>query len=320
MGFSRTYRALLGIRNASWLQRFCLAHLARTNISPGEIVSHDFADSYPRISLASGTRLSAPDDLRIGTIPGFHLPDSHNGCLAAYLLRYRFGHAFAELIPDTSPWPRGWYPSVLHRQHLNTLQDLPSDVRSDFIDEIPIRPGDHVLEVGSYIGFGTTRLSQRVGDTGSVVSIEADPEANFLLRANVRQNDLGNVETHRFAVSGEDISEARFYRSGKQANSLHHEIVDTEDYDTVEVRSLATVLAGLSRPPTFIVLTINGAELEALQSASDLLRSARNLRLVVPGWYRDTDGRLGERIVALLESLDFRVAHTRGMQLFAYRA
>lgn len=316
---ARLEHALLRIRDAPLLQRMCLERLAQRNIAADEIVAHDLDDGHPGITLNTGVHLSAPDDLRIGRIRACGLPESHNGCLAAYLLRYRFGHAFPEFVIDTAPIPRHLFPSVIHRQHLNTLLDLPEPARSEFLEAIPVREGDRVLEIGPYIGFGTTRLSAAVGDQGSVLSIEADREAYALLQHNIARNGLRNVRTRSFAVSGEDCSSANFYRTGRQANSLHQEVVAGAEFEPVEVRSLGGILGELESTPTFIILTINGSELAALESARDILGAASGLRLVVPGWYRDPQGRLGERIRDLLRALDFHVAVTRGLQVFAYK-
>lgn len=311
--------ALLHLRSNRILQRICLSYLANRNITHDEIVEYDFVNKRPRITLKNGIRLNAFDDLDIGEIRTLHTPASHTGCVASYLLRHRFGHAFPEAVIDTRPVSRMMFPAVLHRQHLNTLHDLSEDSRMEFLEEIPVRHGDFVLEIGPYIGFGTVRLANVVGAAGRVISIEADSRAHEILMENVSQNNLSNVETLRFAVGGYDEDHAPFYRSGRQANSLEYAIVASNDFEPISVKSLATVLDTIGFIPTFMILTINGSELNALRSAQDQLQEAENMRIVVPGWYRDTEGRLGGRIVALLESLGFRVARTRGMHIFAYK-
>lgn len=312
-------QALLKVRDWSILQRHCLGILAKHNLGSDEILSCDFDDGYPRISIKNGPVLCAFDDLRIGPIFNTDFPESHTGCLAAYILRYRYPHGMPNLVIDTGIIPRKLFPAVIHRQHLNTLHDLNEKHRKEFMDAIPARPGDHVLEIGSYMGYGTVHLSEVVGATGRVHSIEADHDAYELLKKNVSNNLLDNVHTESFAVGGKDTDSATFYKSERQANSLHQDIIGESRERTIRVKSLETVLNALDFEPTCIILTINGSEYEALNSAFDFLSRNKNLRIVVPGWYRDGQGRLGERIIKLLQDANFRVAYTAGMHIFAYK-
>lgn len=55
------------------------------------------------------------------------------------------------------------------------------------------RPGSHVIDVGANVGYHTVRLASRVGPTGSVLAVEANPDNCLLLLAAVEENKLTNV-------------------------------------------------------------------------------------------------------------------------------
>lgn len=316
---NKIQRALLKVRDSNVLQRYFLGILAKHNLSPGEIYSYDFDEEYPRIYIRNGPTLCAFDDLRIGAISGSDLPETHTGCLAAYILRYLFPHSLPHLAINTGIIPRKLFPAVIHRQHINTLHDLDIQHKEEFLDVMPVREGDYVLEIGSYIGCGTVHLSRIVGKSGRIHSIEADSDAYEILQKNIKNNSIQNVRTGNFAVGGEDQDSATFYKSGRQANSLHQEIVESSKARSVQVKSLATLLNEIDFIPNFLILTINGSEFEALNSARDFLAKTNNLRIVVPGWYADNQGKLGRRIIELLHNANFKVACTTGMHIFAYK-
>jgi hypothetical protein len=59
-----------------------------------------------------------------------------------------------------------------------------------------LAPGDSVIEVGANIGSHTVGLAKRVGPTGSVIAIEAQPAIFRILCANLALNGLSNVMPH----------------------------------------------------------------------------------------------------------------------------
>lgn len=300
-------------------KKMCLNALLRNNLQPDEIASFEFTAGHPTICLRDGVRLSAleaptPFPFRHRTIPSTHL-----GCVLAYLLRFKYPHCMPSERIKTGLLPRRWFPCYLHPQHQNTFYELPHGQRDRLGDRFQIKPGDRVLEIGPYIGFGALRMSKLVGPEGRVVSVEADKAAFDVLKLNLEQNHVRNVTALHYAVGDADGAELTFYKSGCQANSLVPGVVRHTDAVTVTCRTIKSLMEELQFQPDFLILTINGSEFQALEASRDALEGASRLRIVSPGWYDDGRGRVGDRIVPLLSSIGFTVLHTPGMHVFAYR-
>lgn len=313
-------RILLSLRNCVALKRVFLPTLFANNLERDEIAGYTFIDGNPTVRCSDGTTLSFPPSSSSWGRDIRGVPASHIEAVEAYILRYKFPHAMPQLRIDTGMHPRRLFPVCLHRQHLNTLHDLPREQRAAFSNALALRSGDRVLEVGSYVGFGTVRIGRQVGPAGHVLSVEANEAAFGLLRRNVAQNGLSNVTCRNRAVDDRDEDNVRFYEGGRQANSLLADLVEASSISTVTCRRIPSLLEEQQFTPDFMILTINGAELRALEACRDVLRGPQRMRIVTPGWYSDRNGRLGPRIVSLLRDLGFCVAHTRGRNIFAYRS
>jgi FkbM family methyltransferase len=66
-----------------------------------------------------------------------------------------------------------------------------------------IKPGQTFVDVGAHWGYFSLIASQKVGPTGRVLSIEADPRMFHTLSRNVRDNALSQVEPIRIAAAAE---------------------------------------------------------------------------------------------------------------------
>lgn len=69
------------------------------------------------------------------------------------------------------------------------------------LDEIRIARGSTVADVGAGAGYFTWRLAERVGPTGKVYANDIEPRMLDLLRANMMQRRITNVETVLGAVA-----------------------------------------------------------------------------------------------------------------------
>jgi hypothetical protein len=87
----------------------------------------------------------------------------------------------------------------------------------------------------------------------------------------------------------------------------------------VPARSLESLCRQERLTPTFVILTINGAELMAVEGSAEFLQRCASLRVIAPGWYRDPDGPIGPRLAARLRGLGFSVVSTRDHLVFAYK-
>jgi FkbM family methyltransferase len=66
-----------------------------------------------------------------------------------------------------------------------------------------IKPGDHVIEVGSNIGSLTIGLAKAVGPSGKVYAFEPQPACYSILHAQIALNQLSNIVAYPQAVGHE---------------------------------------------------------------------------------------------------------------------
>ena len=97
-------------------------------------------------------------------------------------------------------------------------------------DHFHINEGDTVVNLGAHRGAATTFYSNRVGETGFVLSVEPEQE-NFLELHNTMEK-YGNVWTAQFAIGEE--TKTGFLNVG--TNNVNHSTVRTfEDGERQEV-------------------------------------------------------------------------------------
>ncbi|MBM3157904.1 MAG: FkbM family methyltransferase [Chloroflexi bacterium] len=132
--------------------------------------------------------------------------------------------------------------------------------------------GMMAVDIGANIGYYTMILSSRVGPKGRVIAFEPDPTNMYLLRRNVRCNDLLNVICEQAAVLGFD-GKTTLYLSN--SNFGDHRVFDAQDEDrfnkgvprkSLEARaiSLDNYLQSIGHQANIIKMDIQGAEMLAL--------------------------------------------------------
>jgi len=74
-----------------------------------------------------------------------------------------------------------------------------------------VRPGDRVIDVGANIGYFTALFAELVGDEGSVLAIEPEPNNIRLLRKNVAARGLADIVTVAETAVGASAGSANLY-------------------------------------------------------------------------------------------------------------
>lgn len=310
---------ILRIRDANLLRRSCAKLLIQHNISEDELVKFTTNNKLQTIHLNNGTILSAITDDRFPTFDHPFIPPSHQWTAICYLLRYKYPHFDIYSRINTGAIPRKIFPSIIHRQHLNTVFELPAEDRAIIGDAFQLNQGDQVIELGPFMGFGTVKMSSLVGETGRIVSIEADPDAHSIQAQNIEQNSLKNITALNYAISDSDSDSVPFYKTELQANSLLKGLLKTDNAINVNTITIDTILERENFTPNFLVMTVNGVELEVLQASKNFLCNAKDLRIIVPGWYKDNECKIGSRIIEFLSACGFKVFSTKGLHIFAYK-
>lgn len=149
--------------------------------------------------------------------------------------------------------------------------------------------GSHVIDVGANFGVYTKFLSELVGDTGRVYSVEPVPLTYEILTSNLKRLKLRNVEPFNVAVSddaGEVCMEVPRYPSGGE-NFYEARIVagaaDELRAVRVDARPL-DALFGHLRHIDFIKCDVEGHELAGLRGAEMILRKVK------PAWLIEISG------------------------------
>jgi FkbM family methyltransferase len=142
-----------------------------------------------------------------------------------------------------------------------------------------LRPGDCFYDVGAHTGFFSLIAARLVGEKGSVVAVEADPDNAALLRANAERNQMRQVrvlEAAAWSSSGQLAFEQASAVSNRTEGRVAPEAAASERTITV----LGVTLEDLSfreheRPPQLIKIDVEGGEWEVLQGTQRLLAEAR---------------------------------------------
>lgn len=171
-----------------------------------------------------------------------------------------------------------------------------------YLELADLRPGAVVIDGGAYCGASAYAFSRAVGPTGRVLAFEPDPQSYAALQRNLRRHGLDNVTAlpqGLWSSSGR----LRFVSHGNMGSAIVRG--DAPDAGSIEVTSLADAVAraGVDRLD-FVKLDIEGAEVEVLAAARDVLRTYRP-RVVVEAHL--VDGRLTTRALReLLRDAGYR--------------
>ncbi len=210
------------------------------------------------------------------------IPQDYFGIATDIITRFLYPQAIP-VAPDIPQYHRlafSWH-------HTETIRDMDLTPEDKLIlsNRFVLRKEDVVLDVGAYIGYGTMGMSRQVGNKGRVIAFECNPAVLKLLTKNVRDNYLDNITVIPKGAWRSQGSIDLGFQLENQAKSL---IEGLTGPNLVEVSTIDSVVTSLHLDRVnFISLTINGAEIEALQGAMDtMIRYKPNLS--VTGWvYRD---------------------------------
>jgi FkbM family methyltransferase len=161
------------------------------------------------------------------------------------------------------------------------------------------KEGDTVVDVGAHIGRYTIIASKRVGPTGKVIAIEADPSNFEILNRNIELNQLSNVTTLNYAAFSKKAKIKLYLPAGEiftKYNTIMSNWVWVKPDDKfVEVNgnTLDNLLQEIGiRQVNWIKIDVEGAEFEVLKGANKLLLNNKNIVLLVEVHGSPNDYRL----------------------------
>ncbi len=140
-----------------------------------------------------------------------------------------------------------------------------------------LRPGMTFYDIGANIGFFSLPAARLVGKEGQVVAFEADPEIAARLREHAERNGFPWIKVEEKAV----WSAARTvqFERGNTGNAIEVEAVSMDEY----TRATAA--------PDFVKCDVEGAEVEVIRGARQLMREKR------PGILCEMHGAENHRIL-----------------------
>ncbi len=150
-----------------------------------------------------------------------------------------------------------------------------------FFKEV-IKPGMTVVDIGANAGYYTLLAARLAGDRGRVYAFEPEPENYAVLVKNVEVNGHHNVLCRQQAVASES-GRVQFFLAGESgAHSLYTGKASPRRRIMVEATSLDEFFRKDGWPHIDLIkMDIEGAELRALEGMVELVRRAKNLKLIM---------------------------------------
>lgn len=145
-----------------------------------------------------------------------------------------------------------------------------------------LKPGDVFYDIGANAGFFSLLASKCVGPTGNVFAFEPLPENIRFIQVQLELNAVENCTVVGSAVS--DCETTVEFSSGKDTSTAHIQDQRDGEGETALFSVRATSLnefAKEARPPDFIKLDVEGAEVSALRGATRLFSAEKPPRLLI---------------------------------------
>ena len=141
-----------------------------------------------------------------------------------------------------------------------------------------LETGATVIDVGANVGVYTITAALCVGATGHVIAVEADEEYRPRLRANLERNGLENVAIVA-AAAGDADGEVELIIADDRAFSSIKPLVSYSGSGAtrrIPYRRLDSIWADAGEPAVaFVKIDVEGAEVEVVSGAEQLLRQCR---------------------------------------------
>lgn len=136
------------------------------------------------------------------------------------------------------------------------------------------KAGDVVVDVGANRGMFALAASQAVGDAGRVICFEPNPRCATVLRADIRQNDIKNIEVRDMALGQQP---ARLVLSIPRINSGEATLGPSNYAECDQIDCAVEIgdeqLAGVN--PVLIKIDVEGYECQVINGLRKTIERAR---------------------------------------------
>ena len=169
----------------------------------------------------------------------------------------------------------------IRRKYRNSENEVTrNDVLQIEYFEKEFGPRDVLWDIGSHFGHYSIFAASVVQGKNQVFSFEPDAYAKEVQVENINLNHL-NDKIRIFDCAVSDSNGTLRFKSDKGNSNSHlikSEFADDVDIISVPTRSIDSLLSELPEP-TFVKIDTEGAEIDILQAASNLLQK-RNVRFI----------------------------------------
>lgn len=182
-----------------------------------------------------------------------------------------------------------------------------------------IGTGSKVLELGGCYGYFTIIMSNCVGPTGRVVTIEGTPNNYNVLRDNLKLNNIENVDAYNFFLTSKDDFVTFNPHDKHPYGAIERLQVGSQD-GTLKVKTvkITSLLRELDYSPDHIFMDIEGFEIEVIEDLSQYYSNCDAKPTILTEihgqYYRDGKGL--QYIIALLKDLGYSHRVISGNILF----
>lgn len=139
-----------------------------------------------------------------------------------------------------------------------------------------LKPGMVFYDLGAHWGYFSLLASKLVGTQGKVMAFEPMPENYSRLQRNVRANGIENLNIFHLAISDHN-GQIKFSNTDDSFANSYLNVGDKSGVlvDTVSLDSFAQ--EEKNTPPDFIKIDVEGAELDVLKGAKNLIHTYKPL-------------------------------------------
>lgn len=160
------------------------------------------------------------------------------------------------------------------------------------------KPGDVVVELGSYLGYYSMYAARQVGPTGKILSVEMIPENYAVLKLNLETNFPQNsIAINRGIHKEKGIGTA--YLGHNQIAGFRKDVIERYVPNVQEIKvemdTVDNILQahGVTKVDLMII-QINGNEIDALQGMHKSIHAVRNFAIAAP---YDRKGKNHKKII-----------------------
>ena len=300
------------------MSRVMVDCIRRLDVRSGEAIEVDRIE-LRLIRLGSGIELiSYPANKSERKVLGWlakelKLDPSYAKVLLDAVTRYTYPHVGGACLKMDSPKSERF---MFHPQHWNFVLEedgISDDRKNEIANLFRPQPGWHCLDIGAFLGHGATWLRQQIGETGKIICVEANQQNRMVLDEGMRRNHFANVESRFAAIwhtAGETVT---FNLTQRQGNAIDSEVVAGTSTVDVPTVSIASLTEELGQAADLVSLTVNGAEVEAIEGLKAMSPDQYPKRLIAPGWYLKDGQPRAQWLKKMFDEFGYRSFFTEGL-------